>query len=249
MTTGETEAADPLRAGPRLYGRRHGRPLRSGRQQALARHLAPLALRLPADAAAAVDPRLAFDPPRSRVWLEIGFGAGEHLLGQAARDGDVGLIGCEVFVNGLAAFFAAATAGGLTARVRVFADDARLLLGRLAPASLERVFVLFPDPWPKRRHRRRRLLTDETIDAIAAVLNDGGELRFASDDEDYAVATLARVTRHPAYAWTAQRPADWRLPPADWVPTRYERKARAAGRTPLFFRFLRRRRPQNPTDC
>lgn len=248
MTADEKGPSGLPHAEPRLYGRRHGRPLRSGRQAALSRHLSSLALELPADAVAAVDPRLAFSPPRPRVWLEIGFGAGEHLLGQAARDGDVGLIGCEAFVNGVAALVAAAVASGLTARVRVFADDARLLLGRLAPASVERVFVLFPDPWPKRRHRGRRLLSNETIDTIADVLSDGGELRFATDHEDYAATTLASVSRHPALVWTAQRPADWQRPPPDWVPTRYEMKARAAGRTPLFFRFLRRRRPENPNE-
>lgn len=212
----------------------------------MAGQLEAMALRLPADRAALLDPRLVFDPPRPRVWLEIGFGAGEHLLGQAARDCEAGLIGCEPFINGVAACVAAAAAGGYTQRVRVFADDARMLLGRMMPASVERAFVLFPDPWPKRRHRCRRLLSDATIDGLAAVLSDDGELRFASDDRDYALSTLARVTGHPAFAWAAQRPADWREPPADWVSTRYEMKARAAARTPLFFRFFRRRRGENP---
>ncbi len=229
----------------RFYGRRHGRSLRPRRLAALSLDLDRLVLALPADAGVRLDPRLAFDPPRPRVWLELGFGTGEHLLGQAARDPEVALIGCEAFLNGVAALTVAVTDAGLAARVRIFADDARRLLPRLAPASVERVFILFPDPWPKRRHRSRRLLNDATIDELAEVLIDGGELRFASDHDEYALSTLARLTRHPALRWTATRAADWRQPPADWIPTRYERKARAAARPPLFFRFVRRIRAEN----
>lgn len=248
-------AVRPEAIDPRFYGRRRGRPLRAARRAALALCLEPLSMRLPEDAGIRIDPRCAFDPPQDRVWLEIGFGAGEHLLGQAERERDVGLIGCEPFVNGVAAVVAAVSAtgtdgsgGGLKERVRIFADDARLLLPRLVPASVERVFVLFPDPWPKRRHRRRRLFNEATIDALADVLNDGGELRFATDHDDYAVSTLALIMFHPAFVWAARRPVDWRQPPVDWVPTRYEMKARAAARTPLFFRFIRRRRGENPVD-
>jgi tRNA (guanine-N7-)-methyltransferase len=238
---GAASAGAPAADGPRFFGRRHGRPLRSGRRAALTGHLERLALRLPEDGTARCDPRLAFGAaPRPRVWLEIGFGAGEHLLGQAARNGDVGFIGCEPYVNGVATLIAAAVAAGLDGRIRVFAEDARLLLPRLEAASVERVFVLFPDPWPKRRHQRRRLLRAETLDRIADLLADGGELRFATDHGDCAVSTLADLVRHPAFTWTARRPADWRTQPADWVPTRYEAKARAAGRPPLFFRFVRR---------
>ncbi len=219
--------------------------MRPRRLAALSVDLDRLALPLPADAAVRLDPRLAFDPPRPRIWLELGFGTGEHLLGQAARDSEVGLIGCEAFLNGIAALVVAVTDAGLAARVRIFADDARRLLPQLAPASVERVFILFPDPWPKRRHRGRRLLNDQTIDQLAEVLVDGGELRFASDDVDYALSTLARLTRHAALRWTATRAADWRQPPADWIPTRYEQKARSAARPPLFFRFVRRVRTEN----
>lgn len=239
-----TAAAAGAAAPFRLYGRRKGRPLRPGRRAQLANQLRRLAL--PTDGDGPIDPRHVFDPPRPRVWLEIGFGSGEHLIGQARNDDDVGLIGCEPFLNGVAALTAAVIAGGLEERVRVFADDARLLLPRLEPASLERVFVLFPDPWPKRRHHRRRLIQAHTVAAIAGVLRCGGELRFASDDEDYALATLQLLTDHPDFVWAARRADDWRQPPADWVTTRYEMKARAAGRAPLFLRFFRRQRQENP---
>jgi tRNA (guanine-N7-)-methyltransferase len=221
-----------------LFGRRHGRPLRPG-QRLLQKELLPvLAVTLPA--CGLFDPQLLFpgDAPRP-IWLEIGFGGGEHLAWQAARHPEAGFIGCEVFDNGIAKLLAEVARQRLD-NVRVFSDDARLLIARLPPRSLARVFILFPDPWPKRRHWKRRLVTRALLDGLAAGMSAGAELRLATDDRDYLVWMVQLVTEHPDFAWLARRPADWRERPADWPATRYEEKARAAGRAPVFIRARRR---------
>lgn len=197
-------------------------------------------LRIPCEASC-IDPSALFDPPVRDVWLEIGFGTGEHLVAQAAAHGDVGLIGCEPFVNGVAALLAHIDADGLT-NVRVFDDDARLLLERLAEASLGRVFMLFPDPWPKKRHHKRRLVGPAGLDSLAKVMRDGAELRFASDHMGYVRWTLDHVLGHGAFAWTARHAGDWRAPPADGFATRYEAKARARGEACVYLAFRRRPR-------
>jgi tRNA (guanine-N7-)-methyltransferase len=222
-----------------LYGRRRGRPLHSG-QQALVETLLPrLAVTLPA--AGALDPWALFDPRPEEIWLEIGFGSGEHLAAQAAAHPAIGLIGCEVFENGIAKLLADVQRRAL-ANVRILTDDARLLIATLPPASIDRVFILFPDPWPKQRHHKRRIVADETLAALAAIMTDGAELRLATDDLDYLAWMLARAPVHPAFAWLADRPSDWRVRPADWPATRYEAKAIAAGREPYFLRLRRRPR-------
>jgi tRNA (guanine-N7-)-methyltransferase len=188
-----------------------------------------------------LDPAVLFGAAPGSVWLEIGFGAGEHLAWQAERHPDTGFIGCEVFENGIAKLLARIATGRLD-NIRIFADDARLLLAALPPASIGRVFILFPDPWPKRRHHKRRIMSDETLDGLAEIMSDGAELRLATDDAGYLCWMLAHVTDHPAFEWLARRPCDWRERPSDWPSTRYEQKARAAGRRPAFLRFRRRPR-------
>jgi tRNA (guanine-N7-)-methyltransferase len=188
-----------------------------------------------------LDPRVLFGAGRPSIWLEIGFGGGEHLAFQAEHHPEAGLIGCEVFENGIARLLAKIDRRHLD-NIRIFADDARLLIAALAPASVERVFVLFPDPWPKQRHRKRRILSRETLDGLAKIMTDDGELRLATDAPEYLCWMLEQVTRHPAFEWLARRPRDWRERPADWPPTRYEEKARAAGRFPAFLLVRRRRR-------
>jgi tRNA (guanine-N7-)-methyltransferase len=223
-----------------VYGRRRGRALRPGRQ-ALIRELLPrLAVTLPSSGA--LDPRTVFGEPARPAWLEIGFGGGEHLAFQAERHPEVGLIGCEVFENGIARLLAEIDRRRL-GNIRLFIDDARLLLAALPHASIDRVFVLFPDPWPKARHQKRRLVSRATLDRLAEIMTDGAELRLATDDRDYLCAMLEAVTGHPEFEWLARRPADWRERPADWPPTRYEEKARAAGRAPASLRVARRPRP------
>jgi tRNA (guanine-N7-)-methyltransferase len=220
----------------RLYGRRRGRPLRKGRQRLKENLLPQLSIVLPEQG---LDPLGLFPSPPASIWLEIGFGGGEHLAAQGEAHPEIGFIGVEAFENGIARLLAEIARRGL-ANIRVFADDARLLLDRLTPASLGRVFILFPDPWPKRRHHKRRLVAMPTLDRLAVVMQPGAELRLATDDRDYLVWMLERATAHPDFAWLARRPADWRKRPPDWPSTRYEEKAIAAGRTPVFLRFVRR---------
>lgn len=222
---------------PRFHGRRHGRKLRAGRQD-LVRSLLPR-LRVPiSDDGVALDPRTAFDRPTAPVWLEIGFGCGEHLFHRAAASPDIGFIGCEPFVNGVANLLARVAEADLH-NVRIFDDDARLLLPRLAEASVERIFLLFSDPWPKKRHHRRRFLSPETLDKLANILADGGQIWVASDHMGSVAWTLQHATRHRAFRWLARRPDDWRRRPQDWIPTRYESKALAAGGKCAYLRFER----------
>jgi tRNA (guanine-N7-)-methyltransferase len=221
-----------------VFGRRHGRPLRPGRRALLDNRLAGIAVELPAGDQL-LDPARLFADAVADVWLEIGFGAGEHLAGRALAHPEVGFIGCEPYANGVAALLARIAALKLE-RVRIFADDGRLLLSRLAANSLGRAFVLFGDPWPKRRHRRRRFIQPETLDQFARVLRPGGELLFASDNMDYVRCTLAMASAHPALAWCVDGPRDWREPPAGWVATRYQSKALSRGASCVYLRFRRR---------
>jgi tRNA (guanine-N7-)-methyltransferase len=177
-------------------------------------------------------------PPVREVWLEIGFGGGEHLAWQAKAHPDVGLIGCEPFEDGVIKLLAVVEREGL-ANVRVCAGDARPLLRLLPAACLSRVFILFPDPWPKRRHHKRRIVSAATLGAIARVLRPGGELRIGTDVAAYAGVMLEAARHVPALRWLARSAEDWRTRPLDWPQTRYEAKAVAAGRRCYFFRFER----------
>ena len=201
---------------PRTFGRRKGRPLRAGWQQLVDERLPALAVDLPATGH--LDPRNLFDPPVKAVWLEIGFGAGEHLAWQAERHPNIGFLGAEVFINGVASLLRHLEERQLT-NVRIFADDVRPLLERLAPSSLGRVFLLFPDPWPKARHYQRRFVQQETLSRLSEILEPGGELRIASDDMGYIAWSLAQIARHPDFEWLARRPEDWRGRPDDWPET------------------------------
>jgi tRNA (guanine-N7-)-methyltransferase len=223
-----------------VYGRRRGRPLRRG-QRVLRETLLPrLTLSLPAFGP--LDPSAVFARPAREVWLEIGFGGGEHIAALAEQHPDIGFIGCEVFENGIAKLLGEIGRRGLD-NIRVFADDARLLMAALPAASIGRVFILFPDPWPKRRHHKRRIVSAESLDELARIMTGGAELRLATDDRDYMTLILDEATGHPAFVWLARGASDWRERPADWPPTRYEQKAQAAGRRPYFLRFARRQRP------
>jgi len=230
----ETEAAAPRR--DRLHGRRRGHKLRANQQRLLDEALPTLKLSL--DELAAKGPGGIFPMPPRAVWLEIGFGGGEHLAAQAEHNPDIGLIGCEVFENGIVTMLGHVTRTGST-NIRVVTEDARQVLDILPPGSLERVFILFPDPWRKARHHKRRLVSTETLDRLAELMPDGAELRLGTDHVDYLRWMLARTLVHPAFEWLARGPADWRERPADWPQTRYEAKAITQGRKPAFLRFRR----------
>jgi tRNA (guanine-N7-)-methyltransferase len=214
-----------------FFGRRKGKALRAGQSRVVATLLPRLR----------VEPEGGFAAFRARfpeAWLEIGFGGGEHLAARARAMPEVGFIGCEPFVNGMAKLLAVVEQEGL-ANIRVHDDDVTGLLPRLPEGAFRVVSILYPDPWPKRRQRKRRLVSDETLAALARVIAPGGELRFATDIDDYAGWVLARVLRSPHFRWRAQGPDDWRRPWAGWPGTRYEAKALIEGRVPSYLTFER----------
>ncbi len=183
-----------------------------------------------------VDPKPIMPAARA-VWVELGFGAGEHLAAQAAAHPDVLVLGAEPFVNGVASALRHVHGLGLS-NVRIHPGDGRELLAGLPDASVERVYVLFPDPWPKTRHHKRRLVNPETIAELARIVARGGLVRFATDWADYATWTLEAFARSAAFEWTARRADDWRLAPTDHVVTRYQQK-RLGDCAPIFLEFRR----------
>ncbi len=231
---GDAGATAPVQR--RIYGRRQSHRIRPARKRLLEERLPELQIRIPEDGSP-IPPGEVKSTTCSQHWLEVGFGGGEHLAAQAAANPDVLLIGCEPYVNGVARLLS------LTEdmdNVRVVIDDARLLLKALPEASLGRAFVLFPDPWPKARHHKRRIVNPETIADMARLLKVGGELRLATDIMSYVRPMLFQTLADGRFDWLAERPADWRARPKDWPATRYEEKARKSGRTPVFLRFRRR---------
>jgi len=215
----------------RSYGRVKSRPIKP-RQAALMDSRLP-ELRAPAEP---FEPR-SLKPDAAEVWLEIGFGGGEHMAAQAGRRPDVLVIGAEPFQNGVASAVRHIEEQNL-ANVRLHDGDVRDLIARLPEASLDRVFILFPDPWPKARHHKRRLVQADLVAELARVLKAGGRLRFASDWADYVDWSLERLRASPAFRWTAERADDWRRPPADHVTTRYEEK-RLGDIAPVFLEFFK----------
>jgi len=231
----EPLSADARREGQRaFFGRRKGHRLRA-RQADLIANLLP---RLALDTSGPQPASLAcwFDPPVDDVRLEIGFGGGEHLIAEAQAFPNVGFIGCEAYVNGMAKILALIEANQI-GNIRLFAGDAAELLAFLPPHSLSRIDLIHPDPWPKRRHWKRRLVQDATIKAMARVLKERGEFRFVSDIDDYCAWTLAHFARTPDFLWTAERAQHWREPWPNYTTTRYGRKAEREGRTATYLRF------------
>jgi tRNA (guanine-N7-)-methyltransferase len=227
----------PDRARHAFFGRRKGHRLRPAQADILDRLLPQLALDLARPAPTVLSDLFLSDV--NTVRLEIGFGGGEHLLAEAERNPQAGFIGCEPFVNGMAKVL-----GGIAARdlsnIRLHHGDAAEVLGWLPQGSLSRIDLIHPDPWPKRRHWKRRFIQDERLAELAHVLQTGGELRFVTDWEDYATWALEHVLRAPAFVWTAERADDWRRPWPDFRGTRYEAKARRAGRSSSYLIFRKK---------
>lgn len=230
-----SDAPQPDQPRHRLYGRAAGKPL-SKRQQALIDDFLPT-LAIPKSDPRALAPISLFKPTTREAWLEIGFGGGEHLAGQAARNPDVGIIGVEPFIDGVAKLLTAIDEQKLP-NVKLRRGDARDLVAQFADASLDRVFILFPDPWPKTRHRKRRLVQPDFVAELARVIKPGAKLRFATDWADYANRALEAVLRDGRFTWQAERADDWRKPPADHVTTRYQEK-RLGDCEPVFLDFVR----------
>ncbi len=220
------------------YGRRHGRRLRAGQKSLLQSLLPQLSIALPPEDRRLVPDALFGGKPEA-LWLEIGFGAGEHLVWQATRHPGTAFIGAEVFVDGIAGLLRQVDQEQIK-NIRIYQGDARDLLEILPAGSLDRVFILFPDPWPTRRHNNRRLLRRDVLDCLAELMAEQAELRVATDHPEYLGWILERITAHPAFDWLARRPRDWRERRPDWPATRYELKALEEGRRPSFLRFRRR---------
>lgn len=236
---------------PKFYGRRQGRRIRKAKSTLLEAFLPQIKIELADEKI--LSPAALFGIPIQSVCLEIGFGNGEHLAGQALKHPQTGYIGAEVFKNGVANLLSLITGikegSALPSKIkllperadniRVFDDDIRLLFPKLPDACLDKVFVLFPDPWPKKRHAGRRFINPENLREIARILKKGGILRVATDHKIYKGWTLRRLAETPDFRWTATCGNDWKHEPADWVQTKYQRKALREGRRPVFLDFER----------
>lgn len=233
---------------PKFYGRRQGRRIRKAKTTLLEAFLPQV--EVPNNQAISKD---IFKTPVSEICLEIGFGNGEHLAGQSLKHPETGFIGAEVFKNGVANLLSLLTGikdgenlpdhiSLLPQRVdnvRVFSDDMRLLFSKIPDNFLDKVFVLFPDPWPKKRHAGRRFINPENLKEISRILKPGGILRVATDHPIYKGWTLRRLAENPDFVWTATCGNDWKHEPTDWIETKYQRKAIREGRRPVFLDFRR----------
>ena len=219
----------------RWHGRRSGRTLTAARKRLVESLLPKLRIE---STGVSNDISALFSYPVRDVWMEIGFGAGEHLVGQANAHPDIGFLGCEPYVNGVASLLSLIKSNGAK-NIRVFDDDVRELIPSLPTACLGRLYILYSDPWPKTRHHRRRITTERNLDAFARVLRPGAEFRFATDQTEFAQWTLERLCRDRRFTWLARRAVDWRKPPLDWVQTRYDQKALSRGLKPVYLNFQR----------
>ncbi len=223
-----------------FYGRFRGKTMRASQQDYLENDLAPLS---PGPVSWEENPdRNLLDLNAlfggKDIWLEIGFGGGEHLVHMADRYRDIGLIGCEPYINGVAMLLGKVRRADVT-NLAIHPGDVRDLFDVLPDQSVSKVFLNYPDPWPKKRHHRRRFVTPEHLEPLARVMKPGAVFRVATDIPDYVRQTLEEVPKQ-GFAWLAERPSDWREPWDDWLSTRYEQKALREGRTPHYLTFRRR---------
>ena len=212
-----------------FFGRRSGKKLHGGQQAIFDATLPALEIQLEGR----LDPHYLF-PDADRLIIEIGYGGGEHLALEAGRNPQTGYIGCEVFTGGIGKMVQAIAAQDLR-NVRLFTDDALKLLVQLPAGSIDEVYLLYPDPWPKTRHHKRRFVSPTTLAELARVIRPGGQFHFATDIEDYANWTLAHIVRTPEFHFDAGEPGSWHKPYPGWEPTRYEQKARREGRLHSFY--------------
>ena len=238
MTRPEREDGAPWR---NFYGRRHGKTLRKGQRRLLATRLAELA---PEGVSWAENPGRdpvdlkALFPEAREVWLEIGFGGGEHMLHMAAAHPDIGIIGCEAYINGVAMLLSGIERAGV-GNLAIHPGDARDLMDVLPGGSVAQVFLLYPDPWPKKRHHKRRFINPENLNQLARIMAPGAVLRLATDIGDYVRHALEVLERDRRFGGLARGPADWREPWPGWPGTRYEAKALREGRPPHYLSFRR----------
>ncbi|MBD9374040.1 tRNA (guanosine(46)-N7)-methyltransferase TrmB [Rhizobium sp. ARZ01] len=231
-----TEQQRPSRATEAFFGRRKGKPLRERQARQLNDVLPTLALDLSQPAPERIEGLFAFTPARLR--LEIGFGGGEHLMHRALEQPDTGFIGVEPFVNSMAKLVGRIEETGAR-NIRLYDDDATEVLDWLPAASIDQVDLLYPDPWPKRKHWKRRFVSAVNLDRFARVLKSGGHFCFTSDIDTYVNWTLLHCGAHPEFEWTANNARDWLTPFAGWPGTRYEAKARREGRSSAYLTFRR----------
>ena len=229
---GDNDAASQAQRA--FFGRRKGHKLRAHQADLIARLLPQLVLDIAGPPVS--DLTSLFGTSVDKVRLEIGFGGGEHLIAEARAHPNVGFIGCEPYVNGMAKILTLIETNDVR-NIRLFAGDASELLAWLPARSLERIDLIHPDPWPKRRHWKRRFVQDTTIAAMTRALKANGEFRFVSDISDYCAWTLWHFARSADFTWTAERASDWREPWPDYTMTRYGRKAEREGRTAAYLIF------------
>lgn len=222
----------------KFYGRRKGQTLSARKKRLLKDILPGFEIRLEDRPPGLLDPKTFFDFTPKEVWFEIGFGKGEHLAWQAERNPGIGFIGCEPFINGVAGLVTKIHEEGLK-NIRIFPDDARLLMDRLRAGSLNRVFLLHPDPWPKARHAKRRFVSQGNLDRLARLMAPGAEFRVSTDHSAYKAWTLIQMQNRADFTWAAEGADDWRTPPKDWPGTRYQAKALKEDIRCAYFRFLR----------
>lgn len=219
-----------------LFGRKKGHPLRARQARLMTSLLPQLAIDLSTTPPETLTALFPDDP--TAIHLEIGFGGAEHLIHKALANPEIGFIGCEPFINGMGKALAAIDDHHLT-NIRLYPDDALFLLRWLPVRTLDLVYLLYPDPWPKRRHWKRRFVSQDALTELARCLKPGGTFRFASDIDTYVNWTLRHCRDHPGFDWMAEAADDWRAPWPGWPGTRYEAKAIREGRTPAYLTFGR----------
>ena len=224
-----------------FYGRRHGKRLRPAQRRLLDEALSPVSVpgvsALTPAAVQKIDLAELFGR-ECQVWLEVGFGSGEHLAHQASLHPETGFLGCEPFVNGVASLLSKLSAAHLP-NIRIHPGDVRDLMDVLPDGSISRTFVLYPDPWPKKRHHRRRFMTAEHLGPLARVMKPGAGLRLATDIPDYSRQAVEQIARSNEFEWRPESRRDWQEPWSGWLPTRYEIKALKEGRPPIYLTFTR----------